>query len=183
MPRPTKRTPETRAALLASLRGGATRREAAADAGIDQNTFYWWLAAEESLRADAERAEADAVSARLDRFLERLLSPPPRPAPTRADVERLLSRYGWGRDALKVEAGTHEVAYDERGRRRVWRVPRARSAPGPCGAKTRRGTPCRALCLPGRTRCRHHGGTSTGPRTAEGKARIAESNRRRAKRV
>ena len=182
MPRPTKRTPEARAALLASLRGGATRREAAADAGIDQNTFYRWLKADPSLRARVERAEADAVSARLDRSLERLLSPP-RPALTQEDVERLLLRRPWGREWLKLDAGTHEVACDESGRRRVWRVPKARRRPGPCGAKTRKGTPCRALCLPGRTRCRHHGGTSTGPRTAEGKARIAESNRRRAKRV
>ena len=50
-----------------------------------------------------------------------------------------------------------------------------------CGAKTRRGTPCRCLPVEGRTRCRFHGGLSTGPRTAEGRARIAESNRRRAK--
>jgi len=88
VPRPTKRTPEARAALLASLRGGATRREAAADAGIDQNTFYRWLKADPSLRARVERAETDAVAARLDRSLERLL-PPPRPALTQEDVERL----------------------------------------------------------------------------------------------
>ena len=49
----------------------------------------------------------------------------------------------------------------------------------PCGALTRKGTPCRALSEPGRRRCRFHGGRSTGPRTAEGKARIAEAQRRR----
>ena len=48
-----------------------------------------------------------------------------------------------------------------------------------CGALTRKGTPCRALSEPGRRRCRFHGGRSTGPRTAEGKARIAEAQRRR----
>jgi hypothetical protein len=39
-----------------------------------------------------------------------------------------------------------------------------------CGAKTRKGTPCQAKAL-ANGRCRNHGGLSTGPRTAEGKAR------------
>jgi len=42
-----------------------------------------------------------------------------------------------------------------------------------CGARTRRGTACQKPPLAGKTRCRLHGGLSTGPRTAEGKARIA----------
>lgn len=48
-----------------------------------------------------------------------------------------------------------------------------------CEARTRKGTPCRALSEPGKRRCRFHGGKSTGPRTPEGKARIAEAQRRR----
>lgn len=48
-----------------------------------------------------------------------------------------------------------------------------------CGARTRKGTPCRAKALPGKTRCKFHGGASTGPRTAEGRARIAEAQRKR----
>ena len=51
-----------------------------------------------------------------------------------------------------------------------------------CGARTRKGTPCQARCVDGRERCRLHGGLSTGPRTAEGREAIAESNRRRAER-
>jgi len=39
-----------------------------------------------------------------------------------------------------------------------------------CGAKTRRGAPCKALALPN-GRCRFHGGMSTGPKSAEGKAK------------
>jgi hypothetical protein len=54
-----------------------------------------------------------------------------------------------------------------------------------CGARTRKGEPC---CAPvvwpkgyrPEKRCRTHGGLSTGPKTAEGRERIAESNRRRA---
>ena len=65
--------------------------------------------------------------------------------------------------------------------RRRKKPPRRRSRSLPCGARTRKGTPCRMMREPGRSRCRLHGGLSTGPRTPEGKARIAESNRRRAR--
>ena len=49
-----------------------------------------------------------------------------------------------------------------------------------CGARTRAGGQCQARAVEGRERCRMHGGLSTGAKTAEGKARICESNRRRA---
>ena len=45
-----------------------------------------------------------------------------------------------------------------------------------CLAKTRRGTPCQKAALKGKTRCRLHGGLSTGPKTAEGKARAAAAH-------
>ncbi len=38
-----------------------------------------------------------------------------------------------------------------------------------CGAKTRKGTPCRTSRLFPNGRCKNHGGLSTGPRTTEGK--------------
>ncbi|WP_414717199.1 HGGxSTG domain-containing protein [Tahibacter sp.] len=38
-----------------------------------------------------------------------------------------------------------------------------------CGARTRNGGPCNASKIPGRKRCKWHGGLSTGPRTAAGK--------------
>ena len=37
-----------------------------------------------------------------------------------------------------------------------------------CGARTRRQTACRCPSMRNRTRCRLHGGKSTGPRTPEG---------------
>ena len=69
-----------------------------------------------------------------------------------------------------------------------------------CGARTRRGLPCRAPAMPHRKggplviggivvaplrygRCRMHGGASTGPRTLEGKASITAGNRRRRRRT
>ena len=41
-----------------------------------------------------------------------------------------------------------------------------------CGAKRRRdGQPCQGLSVPGKRRCKWHGGASTGPKTGEGRAR------------
>ncbi|OHC43068.1 MAG: hypothetical protein A2092_18005 [Rhodobacteraceae bacterium GWE1_64_9] len=48
-----------------------------------------------------------------------------------------------------------------------------------CGAKTRKGTPCRSLSEPGKRRCKFHGGKSTGAKTPEGRERIAQAQRRR----
>ena len=55
-----------------------------------------------------------------------------------------------------------------------------------CGARCRDGSPCKApavwdrrLDRPANGRCRMHGGLSTGPKTEEGRQRIAESNRSR----
>lgn len=50
-----------------------------------------------------------------------------------------------------------------------------------CGAKTRKGIPCKNTRLLKNGRCKNHGGLSTGPRTDEGKAR-ALANLRKQKR-
>lgn len=44
-----------------------------------------------------------------------------------------------------------------------------------CGAKTRKGTPCRGPAM-ANGRCRMHGGKSTGPRTPEGLERSKKAN-------
>ena len=47
-----------------------------------------------------------------------------------------------------------------------------------CGAKRRRdGKPCQALSVPGKHRCKWHGGCSTGPKTVDGKARALDNLR------
>lgn len=38
------------------------------------------------------------------------------------------------------------------------------AAPNSCGAKTRQGVPCKMKPVPGKRRCKYHGGLSTGPR-------------------
>ena len=48
-----------------------------------------------------------------------------------------------------------------------------------CGANTRKGTKCGAPALSGKSRCKLHGGLSTGPKTAEGRMRIADGQRKR----
>ncbi|TNC72040.1 helix-turn-helix domain-containing protein [Rubellimicrobium roseum] len=51
--------------------------------------------------------------------------------------------------------------------------------PALCNARTRKGLPCRNKTEPGRTRCKFHGGKSTGPNTPQGRARVADAQRRR----
>jgi DNA-binding transcriptional regulator YiaG len=51
--------------------------------------------------------------------------------------------------------------------------------PKQCGAQTRKGAPCQCKPEPGKRRCKFHGGRSTGPRTQEGRDRIAAAQRRR----
>ena len=48
-----------------------------------------------------------------------------------------------------------------------------------CCAQNRQRRQCAMRIEAGKRRCRFHGGLSTGPRTAEGKARIAAAQRRR----
>lgn len=72
---------------------------------------------------------------------------------------------------------------DTNTRARVTSGPKTRRLRAACGARTKAGTPCRTRPLPGRCRCKWHGGASTGPRTPEGKAKALANlcqNRQRA---
>src|SRR4051794_25851365 len=83
------------------------------------------------------------------------------------------------RDRQMLASGLyHKVRNRQTGERELQRVPKQLLPE--CGAKCRDGHACRAKVVFGKERCRMHGGASTGPRTAAGRARIAESNRRRA---
>jgi len=48
-----------------------------------------------------------------------------------------------------------------------------------CGAKTRQDRPCIRRPVKGKRRCPNHGGLSTGPRTAAGRAKIAAAQKKR----
>lgn len=83
--------------------------------------------------------------------------------------DALVNGNPWLRERLSAELARIEQREQEKAaKRRVM-----------CGAKTRKGSPCRNMSEPGKTRCKFHGGKSTGPKTAEGKTRIAEAQRRR----
>jgi hypothetical protein len=65
-----------------------------------------------------------------------------------------------------------------------WRIPKSERPR--CGARCRDGHACRAPVVVRsdgsfKKRCRLHGGLSTGPKSAAGRAAIAQSNRRRRK--
>ena len=49
-------------------------------------------------------------------------------------------------------------------------------------AGNRRGTPCQKAALKGKTRCRLHGGKSTGPQTPEAKARVIAAHTKHGRR-
>lgn len=82
------------------------------------------------------------------------------------------ARAAWAETLLEAERRTLEA------RMAAWaeRVAQRRIR---CNAKTRKGTACRNKSEPGKTRCKFHGGKSTGAKTPEGKARIAEAQKRR----
>ena len=67
MARPTKRTPETEAKICNALRAGASRKDAAGAAGVDEKTFYNWLhfSSFSSAVLEAESACATRMSVRL----------------------------------------------------------------------------------------------------------------------
>lgn len=48
----------------------------------------------------------------------------------------------------------------------------------PCEAFTRAGGLCQQRVVPGRRRCRYHGGLSTGPKTPDGRQRVLAGLRR-----
>nr|WP_281282923.1 HGGxSTG domain-containing protein [Rubellimicrobium rubrum] len=91
----------------------------------------------------------------------------------RRALERLEARHG----ARRAQRAAQEAARDSPPDVEPSTPPSAQRAR--CGALTRKGLPCQAHSEPGRRRCRFHGGKSTGPRTAEGVARIAEAQRKR----
>ena len=141
---------------------GLSQQALARGAGVSRDAVQYWEAkAEVDPRGWAPRRLFDALGLKVFCTSNR-------------------ARGGWGLTAfdeaqarLDAKADAQLALLRERLARRAARA-RVR-----CGAKTRRGTPCRSLSEPGRRRCKFHGGKSTGPRTPEGRARIAEAQRRR----
>ena len=87
-----------------------------------------------------------------------------RRARARAEGGRLRQGYGKGSTARSHKEGGHRCM-------EIIRIT--------CGARTRAGHPCRRKGTGKGRRCRNHGGKSTGPRTIEGRERIANAQRAR----
>lgn len=138
---------------------------------LDSIIAEWWQA------QNSKQAETDAPAA-----VRQAPDAANRPAHTRTTPDRLpLARPEITRASRACTPARTTPATETDAPAAVARV-RARLVPKPqrntgtarviCGARRRRdGQPCEALSVPGKRRCRWHGGCSTGPRTADGRAR------------
>ena len=83
----------------------------------------------------------------------------------------------------QLEKAAHQTRVkllaDERQRECEERARRREARKQLCGARTRAGHPCKRRGLGRGGRCANHGGASTGPRTMEGRQRIAAAQRAR----
>lgn len=86
----------------------------------------------------------------------------------------------WAAEAdAKAEAecfAMWEAAHAKAAKRRARALAKRRVL---CGARIRKGTPCRNRSEPGKQRCKFHGGKSTGARTPEGIERIRQAQKHR----
>ena len=139
---------------------GWSQRQLAKTAGIGRTAVQYW---EGAFQIDPKGWAVCRMAEALGWELPHL---PHRYART---GDRVIN--GWARMeadvAARIAAGQAREA-ERAARRRVV-----------CGAKTRKGTPCRMKSEPGKRRCKFHGGKSMGARTPEGIERIREAQRRR----
>lgn len=143
------------------LTKGWTQRQLAEAAGIGRTAVQYWEAA----------FQIDPMGWAVCRMADALAWKLPRPdyrTETRPRGDRLIDRPGMMAFIEAQIAAANEREAARAARRRIV-----------CGAKTRKGTPCRNKSEPGKKRCKFHGGKSTGARTPEGIERIREAQRRR----
>jgi hypothetical protein len=181
--------PEIVRTLLRALQSGETTARAAQCAGIGRTTLHRWMQADPAFKEAVLDARVEGRLAwvhRVDALLEQAAQ---KRQADREQAEAIVHRLRAGDASALAELlpawrelgclllGTHEPIYVN-GRRLVRKIPRSQRPR--CGARTRKGAPCQARPLPGKHRCKWHGGCSTGPKTEAGRERIRESNRRRA---
>ena len=155
---------------------GWSRAQLAAAAGLNVNSIAYW----EAMTVISAKREPHAC-ARIRQALHQAgvefvghAKPGARLAENANYVMRPPSRARARHGVIRVSAHLAVAA-----RNKTQPAVAARRKPsGPCGARTRTGAPCRRTGL-SNGRCPNHGGLSSGPRTPEGRARIAEVQRRR----
>lgn len=152
-------------AELRSLRraAGLTQAALADRAGVHRETVGSW---------EAKAGPLPCRWGTVRRFLDVMgIDPAPYiPPPPMSRFDALQAR-------LEAQVEAAMVQWRERQAEKLARQQSTRRVK--CGAKTRKGSPCRNESEPGKRRCKFHGGKSTGAKTPEGKARIAEAQRQR----
>ena len=138
-------------------RAGLNQTELARQVGIGRHTVSYWEGKPVVSRHGAARMICDALGVRILPVFPQLM---------RARGDGVLG--GWEAYYQRELARQAQRAAERWAKRRVI-----------CGARTRKGTACRNKSEPGKLRCKFHGGKSTGPKTQEGRDRIAEAQRTR----
>jgi transcriptional regulator with XRE-family HTH domain len=152
-------------AELRRLRRAArlTQAALASRAGYGREAVGYW---------EAKAGPLQARYGTVRRFLDALRIDPARYLPPRPEArfDALHARLEAQVEAAlaQMQARQADRLAKEAAKRRVT-----------CGAKTRKGSPCRNESEAGKRRCKFHGGRSTGAKTPEGRARIAEAQRLR----
>lgn len=147
-------------AELAAIRksAGLSQTALAMRAGIGRHAVSYWEC----------KAQVDLYAWSVQRMAEVLILPLPPPI--------TIAAPSW-RERAEAEAQTREAAFMALvAGRAAQRTAKRRVR---CNAKTRKNTPCRMKSVPGKRRCKFHGGLSTGARTPEGIERIRQAQRQR----
>lgn len=120
---------------------GWSQRELARQAYIHHSTVQYW---EKQSALDWDSFVVQSIAVALD---------------WDANVSSTRARHGvMSYSAMDAIMKEQAHLLSDRLAKRLW------NARVTCGAKTRKGTPCRAKSMPGKRRCKLHGGMSTGPR-------------------
>lgn len=145
----------------ARIAAGLSQRQMAALVGVHHSTVQFW----------ERQAKVDLLAWGMRRIAKALGLRNSTPDHTYA-----RARLGVLRDSQETNIALIDCLYFNRRNRRPRNILICRVV---CEARTRKGKPCRAKSEPGKQRCRLHGGKSTGPKTPEGRERIAAAQRRR----
>lgn len=129
--------------------------------------------------AATNRAVIDAIVIEWARLTGRLSVEPNEAKAPRPELRRTSRACAGASDSALAMAASPELSDDYARAYEFAGTSPAKPLRASCGAKRHRdGQPCQSRPEPGKRRCRFHGGRSTGPRTAEGKARALANLRR-----
>src|SRR5262245_35780795 len=157
---------------------GWSKADLARAAGLDRKAVAYWER-KATIAGVTQSLGVEKIATALQRAGIRSPEPPvAAPAPEHTAHDTLIRRVVWLPRAQpklirRLDAAL-AVEPAQRLQSPAWRVVHGVE----CGARTRKGRPCKRPAYPN-GRCRNHGGLCTGARTAEGRARIAEAQRRR----